>query len=90
MRAIHTVERRAEVGVFLADHDDRVFPVAADHVDVEVRDNLRHRDDGVLAEPGAAPEPMFLAAHREEYDRTLRPRVGHAQRFRELDHAGRA
>ena len=72
MRRAHAVQRCAEVRVLLADRDNRIPPVPADHVDVEIGDDVRDRHGGVIGEVLAPPQSLFLAAHVQEDDRALR------------------
>src|SRR5439155_1261843 len=84
----HAVERGAEVRVLLADHDDRVLPVAADHVAVQVGHYVGEGDRRVLREELAAPEAALFAAHGHEGERA----PGMGRELREgrggLDHGG--
>ena len=55
---------------------DRVRPVPADHVHVQVRHRLLEREERVLAVPLGAEQSFLLAAHGHEHDGPPRTRAG--------------
>src|SRR5207249_2036871 len=65
------VERRTEIGVFPPDHRDGVLRVAADHVAVQVGDDVRQRHGRMVGPVPTSPQPALFAAHGHEDQRAL-------------------
>ena len=86
VRRADAVQRRAEIRMLFADRHDRVFPVAADHVDVEIGHDVADRHGRMVGEIRAAPQALLLAAHVQEDDRALRPRRHSRQGFGDFHH----
>ena len=71
-----------------AHHDDRVGPVSADQVQVEVRHDPVERHRGVVHVIVAAPEPSLLPAGHEEQQRPSRPGRGVGEGFGDRQQRG--
>src|SRR2546430_10332353 len=84
------VQRGAEVGMLLADRDDRVLPIATHHIAVQVGDHIRKRDRRVLREELAAPQAALLSAHGHEGERTPGMRREPRERLGGLEYGRRA
>ncbi len=65
-----------------------VVAVSADHVDVQLRDDVRHRHGGIVGEIPRPEEPAFLSRVPDEEQRPLRPRALR-ERFRKRHHRHR-
>src|SRR5713226_1671392 len=63
VRGGDAVQRRTQIGVLLADRDDRVLPVPTNHVDVEIGYDVTYRHRGMIREIGASPQPLLLTTH---------------------------
>jgi hypothetical protein len=88
MSLCDVLKRRAKVRLFQADGDDRVPPVSAYEIHVEVSYDVLEWDRGVFGEVRTSEETGFLGTRRQKQERAFGASPWLAERLGQLEQAG--